>query len=396
VADYQASHNLQPTSHRKICALVLDIDGVLTDGRVVLDQQGQETKSLCYRDIDAVFQAHREGLLVALVTGEQSPMVDIIARRLAISTVVAGAKDKRRALQEVCTCLDITLDQVCYVGDSDRDAPALAQVGLGLAPADASPQAGRSSHRVLASRGGYGAVTEALMLIHCLNTVGQEDPEAVVSHSNNVTAVSPALRQSIVGTFAESIAVKQTAVDTLPDRMALAAAWIADTLRAGHKLLLFGHAYSIALIQHIAAEFVGHLAGIADGLLAIALSAKPTVSSGHDNGSSTEMIFASQVESLGQPGDLTLALSTDGNAPDVVHGAIAARARGLRVIGLTGQEGGGLVPLCDLALCVPSTRPYYIQECHMAICHAICEAVAAMLVARADMGSESWTRKESV
>ena len=60
---------------KNIRALVLDIDGVLTDGRVALDQQGQENKLLSYRDIDAVFQARREGLQVALVTGEQSPMV---------------------------------------------------------------------------------------------------------------------------------------------------------------------------------------------------------------------------------------------------------------------------------------------------------------------------------
>ena len=148
-----------------ISVLALDIDGVLTDGKVTLDESGSELKTVSYRDIDAVFLAQRRGVQLVLVTGETSPWVDMIARRLEIKYVYQGAKDKCRALQNICADLGIDLNEVCYVGDSMRDVGALAMVGLGLVPADASPAARAVAHRVLKERGGNGAVAEAVDIV---------------------------------------------------------------------------------------------------------------------------------------------------------------------------------------------------------------------------------------
>lgn len=160
-----------------IQVLVLDIDGVLTDGKVTLDDSGRELKTLSYRDIDAVFLAQRRGLQVVLVTGEAVPLVDTIARRLEISHVYRGAKDKCQALRSVCTELGVSLQQVCYVGDSQRDADALAMVGLGLAPSDAIRAAQVAAHRVLQHQGGDGAVAEAVeIILQALEAAGDTDP----------------------------------------------------------------------------------------------------------------------------------------------------------------------------------------------------------------------------
>lgn len=366
----------------RIRVLVLDVDGVLTDGRVLLDEQGRENKSLCYRDIDAVFQARREGLRVALVTGERSPIVDVIACRLAIRTVVSGAKDKALALEKVCSRLRTTMDRVCYIGDSDRDAPALRQVGLGLAPADASPQARLSVHKVLTSRGGYGAVAEALTLIRCLNTGGQEDAEVSLPPAERVVAPSVALEQSVITALQQSITVKQAVLETLSDRIATTAEWIVETLLGGKKLLLFGEKHDAALGQHIAAEFAARFENGHRAWPAIVLSSSSSLLSASVHDYDREMSFARQVEELGQRGDLALIFSVSGDSAHVLQGAITARARGLRVVGLTGNEGGHLARLCDLAVCVPSSCTPRIQECHIAISHAICEAVEAALVGK--------------
>lgn len=160
-----------------IQVLVLDIDGVLTDGKVILDDSGRELKTLSYRDIDAVFLAQRRGLQVVLVTGEALPLVDTIARRLEISHVYRGAKDKCQALRSVCTELGVSLQQVCYVGDSQRDADALAMVGLGLAPSDAIRAAQVAAHQVLQHQGGDGAVAEAVeIILQALEATGDTDP----------------------------------------------------------------------------------------------------------------------------------------------------------------------------------------------------------------------------
>jgi 3-deoxy-D-manno-octulosonate 8-phosphate phosphatase (KDO 8-P phosphatase) len=154
-----------------ITVLALDVDGVLTDGRVSLDEHGAERKTICYRDIDAVFAARRTGVRVVLVTGEDTPWVDMLAKRLEVDRVYRGAKDKRLALRQVKRDLAACADEVCFVGDSRRDAEAFAEVGLALVPADASDAARRLAHRVLDRRGGDGAVDEAVALI-----LGAVDP----------------------------------------------------------------------------------------------------------------------------------------------------------------------------------------------------------------------------
>jgi len=144
-----------------VTVLVLDIDGVLTNGEVLLDESGRESKALFFRDIDAVFAARRAGLRIVLVTGEDTPLVDAIAGKLEVAEVHRGRRDKLEAL----AALGVPFEQVCYVGDAARDAPALEAVGLGLAPADAAPEALLAADRVLERGGGRGAVGEAIALV---------------------------------------------------------------------------------------------------------------------------------------------------------------------------------------------------------------------------------------
>lgn len=148
-----------------ISVLVLDIDGVLTDGKVTLDVNGGEQKTLSYRDIDAVFHARRQGLRLVLLTGEASPLVNVIARRLEITDVYSGAKDKYLALSQISLDLAVGFEQICYVGDSPRDVEAVAAAGLGLVPADASPPVKAVANRLLEHSGGNGAVAEAVEII---------------------------------------------------------------------------------------------------------------------------------------------------------------------------------------------------------------------------------------
>lgn len=145
--------------------LVMDIDGVLTDGRVYIDEQGGETKTLFYRDLDAMGEAQRNGLQLAFLTGERGPFVDQLARRMNISEVVAGQKDKLAGIQELSARLNLPLSEIAYVGDAVRDLPALEAVGLGLCPADAHRKLLNAGLTVLPRAGGSGAVEEAVALI---------------------------------------------------------------------------------------------------------------------------------------------------------------------------------------------------------------------------------------
>lgn len=161
-----------------IRVLALDIDGVLTDGRVTLDEGAHESKVVSYRDIEAIFLAQRQGIKVALVTGEDSTWVTMIAGRLEVKHLYQGAKDKRRALEVLCAELRVDLTEVCYVGDSARDVEALTMVGLALAPSDASAAAKAVAHRLLEQPGGNGAVAEALEIVLQSQTVASEPSQS--------------------------------------------------------------------------------------------------------------------------------------------------------------------------------------------------------------------------
>ena len=178
----------------------------------------------------------------------------------------------------------------------------------------------------------------------------------------------------------ESISVKQAVLEGMLEEIATAARWIAGTLRRGNKLLLFGNGGSAADSQHIAAEFVGRYERERRALPAIALTTDTSILTALTNDYGGEIIFARQVEALGQPGDLVLAYSTSGNSPNVLAGIRAAHGRGLQVIGFTGESGGKIAEESDLALRVPSRRTSRIQESHITISHAICEVVEAVLL----------------
>ena len=142
--------------------IFIDIDGVLTDGRVTLDICGNETKTICYRDLDAIAVGRGAGFDFVFVTGEDTEMGRVLAKRFAVSMVYAGCKDKLAALNGISKEFNIPLSAMVYIGDSDRDSPALEAVGLGIAPADASASAKAAAHVQTDSKGGYGVLLEVV------------------------------------------------------------------------------------------------------------------------------------------------------------------------------------------------------------------------------------------
>lgn len=177
----------------------------------------------------------------------------------------------------------------------------------------------------------------------------------------------------------ESVDVKKAILGSMNSSIAAVAEGIIDTLSRGKKILLMGNGGSAADAQHLAAEFVARFEKNRLSLPAIALTVDTSVLTALVNDYGTPTIFARQIEGLGKPGDLLLAISTSGNSENIIEGVKAALARGLTVIGLTGKSGGQLADLCHLRLCVPSSRTARIQEAHTMICHIICEAVEAAL-----------------
>ena len=154
--------------------------------------------------------------------------------------------------------------------------------------------------------------------------------------------------------------------------VANAALRMAVTLAKGNKLLFCGNGGSAADAQHLAAEFVNRFIMDRPPLPAIALSTDTSVLTAIGNDFGFDLVFSKQVQALGNPGDMLIALSTSGNSKNVLKAVEAARERGVAVLGLTGGTGGSMAGLCDLLIAVDDKRTPLIQEIHITVGHLLC------------------------
>jgi D-sedoheptulose 7-phosphate isomerase len=161
-----------------------------------------------------------------------------------------------------------------------------------------------------------------------------------------------------------------------------AARLVADALAAGGQVLLCGNGGSAADAQHLAAELVGRLAVERSAHRAVALTTDTSVLTAVANDFGYADVFARQVEGLGRPGDVLLAISTSGHSANLLRAAEAARRRGLSVIAFLGPDGSPLEDRADLALHVDGDAPGLVQQGHIAIGHALCGWVEAHLAGR--------------
>jgi 3-deoxy-D-manno-octulosonate 8-phosphate phosphatase (KDO 8-P phosphatase) len=145
--------------------LVLDVDGVLTDGRIIMDDDGRETKSFDVKDGHGIRQLMAKGVEVALITGRKSRVVDHRARELGIREIHQGVTDKKALLKAIKRRKSLSEDDICAVGDDIPDLAMFSHAGLMVAVADAVPEVLASADYVTEKCGGRGAVREICELI---------------------------------------------------------------------------------------------------------------------------------------------------------------------------------------------------------------------------------------
>jgi len=150
---------------RHIKLLLMDCDGVLTDGRIWLFEDGEEQKGFHTRDGLGIELWHRAGMKSGIISGRKSSAVERRARGLGMSFVVQGVTEKVRAFTETVTQAGVTNEEVAFIGDDLNDIPLMMRSGLGIAVADAAVEARERAHYVTQLAGGYGAVREVIELI---------------------------------------------------------------------------------------------------------------------------------------------------------------------------------------------------------------------------------------
>ena len=178
--------------------------------------------------------------------------------------------------------------------------------------------------------------------------------------------------------FNDSIDTKLAALDTLPPDIVRAAECMSDALKNKHKILCCGNGGSAADAQHFAAELLNRFEKERISLPAMALTTDSSTITSIANDYSYDEIFSKQIKGLGQDGDVLLAISTSGNSQNIINAIYAAHSKGMKVVALTGKDGGSLVRVLqaeDIEIRVPGSSTARIQEVHLLIIHCLCDYI---------------------
>jgi D-sedoheptulose 7-phosphate isomerase len=183
--------------------------------------------------------------------------------------------------------------------------------------------------------------------------------------------------------FSESIATKEAAAEVLVERIADAGNLMSQALLGDGKILSCGNGGSAADSQHFSSELLNRFEKERPGLPAMALTTDSSTLTSISNDYAYEEIFSKQVRALGKPGDVLLGISTSGNSENVCRAIRAAHERDMRVVALTGRDGGQMAELYeagDIEIRVPATRTARIQEVHLVVIHCLCDIIDTTLL----------------
>ena len=191
------------------------------------------------------------------------------------------------------------------------------------------------------------------------------------------------INKRIIKHFKDSAEIKLKVKDALAQPIADSAQIFFNCVASDHKILCCGNGGSAADAQHFAAELINRFEKERPGLACVALTTDSSVLTSIANDYEYNLIFSKQVRALGLPGDSLLAISTSGNSANVVAAIHAAHERNMRVVALTGRDGGEMARVLrggDVLICVETQSTARIQEVHLVVLHSLCDIIDYQLL----------------
>lgn len=342
-----------------IDCVFFDIDGVLTNGSVLIDEKGHETKSISFVDIDAIFRLKKQGIKLGFITGEDNAFSEYVNNRFTPDFFLSGCKDKLAAYKALEQAQLVDPKTTCFAGDSRKDITLLEYVNYGFAPSTSEQVVKDAAFKVIEKPTGGGFVNEIIN-----HVISQKPSDLWDSRLSTHLHLFKTLR---------SDKKCRAAVESTCSLMISA-------FKKSKKLLICGNGGSAADAQHIAGELVGRFYKDRPALPAEALTVDSSVLTCIANDYSFDEVFSRQVEGKGTTGDVLLAISTSGNSSNIIKAVEAAQRKQMKVIGLLGDfKESPLAKNADVAICIPSIQTPRIQEAHLFIIHLICEQIEQSL-----------------
>lgn len=352
---------------RMIKAVIFDIDGVVTDGKIYTNGQQGLYKTLALKDLDALTELKKMGYILGAITGEDNAFTDHLKTELPVDFFYSS-KEKKNKLLELIHKESLDIEEIIYVGDGKYDIPVIEFVKWSMCPSDAIGEVREKAKVVLKTKGGEGCIAEICKWIKDFeqSQIGMEEADKKVrqickKHSQ----------------LAEDICKDSHFQNTIVQ----AVQCICKAYREGHKLLICGNGGSAADAQHMAAELVSRFYLERPGFSAEALTTDTSILTAIANDYDFARVFERQVEAKGKPGDVLWGITTSGRSENITAAFRQAKQAGLKTILLTGklQQENPIRPYTDVAMEVPCEDTPRIQEIHILAGHIICEMVEQAL-----------------
>lgn len=350
--------------------LTMDIDGVLTDGRASVGQDGIR-KSVCFKDLDAISLLKKKGVKIGVLTGEKDFFTKYIKETIEPDFFMDGCKEKEAVLEKIAEENGISMLDVCYIGDGKYDIEPIRIAGLGVCPNDAVAEVKTVSDIVLSRNGGAGCIAELYSRI--------EEKDVKSRHGNRILEC---FRQH--GEINE-IMIKDAEIKAAID---YAVKCIVHALEKGGQLLLCGNGGSAADAQHLATELVSRFYKERGAINAEALTVNTSTLTAVANDYDYSSVFARQVEAKGRKGDVLVGITTSGASANILRAFQTAKRIKMETIAFVGDKREGVEGLADIIISVPSSDTPRIQEMHIMIGHIICELVEQALYEKEKLGGD--------
>lgn len=339
----------------EIKVVLLDIDGVVTNGKVLVNSAGEEIKQIDFKDLDGAFEIKRMGLKLGFLTKEQTAITEFFKKRFEPDFFYNGISDKLSAIDAICEELKITRENVCYMGDGKYDVQGVANVGLGVCPNNAIPEVKEVASLVLEKDGGDGCVWQ------------------LVEHLKSLTE-----RNNFTNSLLEHIdVVNRIKLDKqLQEKIVAVADKIVDCYKNGGRVLFAGNGGSASDAQHLATELVSRFYFNRPPLDAESLASNVATLTALANDYAYDNVFARQVLAKAKKGDVFVGISTSGKSQNILEAFRAAKEKQAVVVAMIGRNiTKDVEDFADYIINVPSDITPRIQECHILIGHMICEIV---------------------
>lgn len=342
--------------NQDIQIVLLDIDGVVTNGKVFVDSDGKEIKQIDFKDLDGAFELKRMGLKLGFVTKEKTPITEFFKKRFEPDIFYSGISNKLEAIDKICADYSVKRENICYMGDGKYDIEGVASVGLGCCPQNAIPEVQEVAKLVLSKKGGDGCVWE--LVRHFKANAGLLD--SLLEHIDviNLIKLDKSLQNKII-----------TVADAIAERYE----------RKG-RVFLAGNGGSASDAQHIATEFVSRFYFNRPSLDAECLAGNMSALTALGNDYGFEQVFSRQLSGKAGENDVFIGITTSGNSQNIIKALEVAKEKSTLTIALLGEHTPKEIErYCDFIINVPSKITPRVQECHIFIGHVICELVEKKL-----------------